>query len=89
MPAIDTHKGQQELLSSPCDNGAAITPNNNTDLTYVSRAIWVGGAGSVNVVLAGGQTVLFTGILAGTLLPLRVTRVLASSTSATNLVAIW
>ena len=89
MAAIDAHAGQQELLSSPCDNAATITPNNDVDLAYVSRGIWVGGAGTINVTLAGGQTVLFTGILAGTLLPLRVTRVLASSTSATNLVAIW
>lgn len=89
MPAIDAHAGQQELLSSPCDNAAAVTPSDSADLAYISRAIWVGGAGAINVVLAGGQTVLFAGIAAGTLLPLRITRVLASSTSATSLVVIW
>lgn len=87
--AQDVHAGQSETLSSPCDNGAVVTPNNDTDLTYVTRALWVGGAGTVNVVLAGGQTVLFSGIQAGTLLPLRVSRVKSSSTSATNIVAIW
>lgn len=89
MAAIDTCAGQPEILSSPCDNAATVTPNNDTDLTYVTRGLWVGGAGSVNVVLAGGQTVLFAGIQAGTLLPLRVSRVKAASTSATNIVAIW
>jgi len=89
MSAIDSHAGQVEGLSSPCDNAATITPNNDTDLAYITRAIWVGGAGAINVTLAGGQTVLFSGILAGTLLPLRITRVLSSSTSATNLVGIW
>lgn len=89
MAAIDTCAGQSEILSSPCDNAAIVTPDNDTDLTYVTRGLWVGGAGSVNVVLAGGQTVLFAGIQAGTLLPLRVSRVKSSSTSATNIVAIW
>ena len=89
MPAIDAHAGQQELLSSPCDNAVAITPSNTEDLTYVTRAIWVGGAGSVNVITAGGQTVLIVGVQAGTLLPLRVTRVLSSSTSATSIVGMW
>lgn len=89
MAAIDSHAGQVENLSSPCDNAAIITPNNDTDLIYVTRAVWVGGAGTINVTLAGGQTVLFSGIVAGTLLPLRITRVLSSSTSATDLVGIW
>ena len=89
MAAIDTCAGQPEILSSPCDNAEIVTPDNNTDLAYVPRGLWVGGAGSVNVVLAGGQTVLFAGIQAGTLLPLRVSRVKSSSTSATNIVAIW
>jgi hypothetical protein len=36
-----------------------------------------------------GATTLFTGILAGTLLPVRATRVKATGTTATNIVALW
>ena len=89
MADIDAHAGSQELLSSPCDNAVAITPNNDVDLTYVTRAVWVGGAGAINVITSRGQTVLIAGIQAGTLLPIRVSRVLASSTSATNIVGMW
>ena len=60
----------------------AITPNDGADLAHVTRAIYVGGSGDVNLVTAGGETVLFKALNAGTLLPVKAARVLAASTSA-------
>jgi hypothetical protein len=73
----------------PGSNAAVITPNDGTDLTYTSRALFVGGAGNIAVTMAGGQSVTFTGIIAGALLPIRVSRILSTGTTATNIMAIW
>jgi hypothetical protein len=73
----------------PASNAAAVTPNDSTDLTYTSRALFVGGAGNVAVIMAGGQTVTFTGVTAGALLPVRVSRVLSTGTTATTITAVW
>jgi hypothetical protein len=62
----------------------AITPHNDNDLAFVTRAIWVGGAGAVEVITSGGDTVVLAGITAGTLLPVRAKRVRAAGTTVTN-----
>lgn len=74
--------------TDPAFHAEAVTPSDDTDLTYVSRGLWIGGAGAVNVIMASGTTVLFSGVSAGTLLPIRVSRVKSTSTTATLLVAI-
>lgn len=73
----------------PGSNAAAVTPNDSTDLTYTTRALFVGGAGNIAVTMAGGQSVTFTGVTAGALLPIRVTRVLSTGTTATTITALW
>lgn len=77
----------QSGLTSPASRAAAVTPNDTTDLATVARALWVGGMGDVSVITAGGDTVTFAGV-AG-LLPVRVTRVRATGTTATGIVAVW
>ena len=62
----------------------AITPSDAT--TQRANALWVGGAGNVAVKTEDGTTLTFTGAQAGTTLPVRVMQVLASNTTATNLV---
>lgn len=88
MAAVDSAKGTNSQ-DFPASSAAAVTPNDSADLGFVTRAVWVGGAGTLNVVMADGQTVPIVGILAGTLLPIRVARVLNTSTTATNIVALW
>lgn len=90
MPATDTFASFQDGLTSPAENAVAVTPHNSTDLTIATRALWIGGAGNISVEMVGGQSaVVFTGIPAGTLLPLRVTRVNSTSTTATSIVAVY
>lgn len=85
--ATDSFAGMQALLSDPCSHAEAVTPSDTVDLTITSRALFVGGAGALAVVTAKGQTVTFTGVVAGTVLPLRVSRVMSTNTSASNIVA--
>jgi hypothetical protein len=51
--------------------------------------LYVGGAGDLKVKTAGGDEVTFTGILAGTFLPVQVVRVFATGTTATTVLALW
>jgi hypothetical protein len=60
----------------------AVTPSDTTDLEITVRALYVGGSGDVAVLMLGGQTVTFVGVAAGTILPICVTRVLATGTDA-------
>jgi hypothetical protein len=65
----------------------AVTPSDGTELP--AGAIYVGGAGNVSVVTEGGDTVTFSNVPAGFILPLRVTKVRSTSTTATNIVLLW
>lgn len=71
------------------DNSTAVVPNDLTPLTVPTEALYVGGAGNL-VLLLGGDSAptTFVGVTAGTLLPFRVKQVLATGTTATNIVAI-
>ena len=86
--AVDQYAGITAGLSGNASSAVAVTPSDTTDLTYVSRWLFVGGAGNVTCIMADGTTVLFTGILAGTLLPIRCSRVKATGTTATLMVAL-
>lgn len=74
---------------APATDAAVVTPNDSTDLSCPTRALWVGGAGNLAVNMYGGQTITLNGVPAGTLLPVTVTRVRATNTTATNIVALW
>lgn len=65
---------------------ADITPSDTADQSY--RAIYVGGAGNVSVVTAGGNTVTFTAPPVGTIIPIDVTRVRSTGTTATLLLGL-
>jgi hypothetical protein len=76
-------------LTSPGRNAEAVTPSNDADLPTTARALYIGGAGDVALITAGGNTATFTGLSAGQILPITAARVLATATTATNIVAIW
>lgn len=91
MPAaIDDYGQLASGLESPYRRGAAITPSDSVNLTNVTRAIYVGGTGTVTYVSQGGDTVALLGnIPVGTTLRVCASRVNLTGTSATNLVALW
>ncbi len=61
----------------------------DSDLPNACRAIYVGGAGDVSITTLKGATVVFSGAVAGSVLPIACTRVNSSATTATNLVALF
>lgn len=84
----DEFSNHSDSLSAPAQEAAAVTPG-AAELANVTKGVYVGGAGNLNVTLRGGQTVLFSGVPAGTILPIRCTHILATSTTATLIVALW
>ncbi len=55
----------------------------------VTRALWVGGAGDLNVTMISGDAALFSGVPAGTILPIQVKQVLATNTTATLILGLY
>lgn len=75
-------------LSGPAAHAFAVTPNDSGDLSETTRALYVGTAGSVAAVMASGASVSFDTIASGTVLPVRVTRVLATGTTASAILGL-
>ena len=86
MPAEDTFKHSSRSQDS-VGSAVAVTPHDTTELAVVTRALYVGGAGNVSLLMGDGTTVILSGVTAGSMLPIRVRRVNATSTTATNIVA--
>jgi hypothetical protein len=84
----DTFNNYSSRLDSPASNAIEVTKSDIVNLSSTSRAIYIGGDGDLTVEMAGGQLVAFTGLLAGTILPIRVNKVKAATT-ATNIVALY
>ena len=59
-----------------------VTPSDVEATAEASQGVWVGGAGNLDVRMAGGQRVTIEGVAAGTLLPDAVTHVFAANTTA-------
>jgi hypothetical protein len=74
-------------LLSPARHAAAVVPSDAADLPTSSKQLWVGGAGDVALITVGGDTVTYHSVPAGTYLRVRAARVLATPTTATNIVA--
>lgn len=93
MAIKDLFYGRRDDFAAPMYNGQ--TPALDTDLPYVTRAVYVGGAGNLSVQMVGngaptdGAIVTLASVPAGTLLPLRIRQVRSSGTTATNIIAFW
>lgn len=70
-------------------DAASVTPNDSADLAVPNACLYIGGSGDVNVDTIDGTTITFVGLYAGTILPVKVKRVRATSTTATNIVALY
>ena len=70
--------------------GFVLTKSDSTTFP-ATRAVYVGGAGDINVVFEDepGVTVLLSAVPAGTMLPIRITQLYSASTSATLVCGLW
>jgi len=91
MPILDHFSKYQPGLSAPATGGFAITPDDNTDLTILPRAIMVTEGGDLGAVLMDGSTVVLPALAAGVVYPVRARRILGSSggTTATGILGLY
>ena len=77
--------------ASPAVSALAVTPADGTTLTNgPCRSLYIGGAGDISVIPVNQTTaVIFSAVLGGTILPVMVTSVQATATTATGIVALY
>lgn len=75
-------------LESPAADAFNITPSDGSDLTTVTRALNVAQTGSVRLATVAG-TITTVHIAAGTVFPIRATRVYATGTDAIGIVGLY
>lgn len=83
----DRYANCADDLHSPAAHAAAVSPSDSADLANASKRLWVGGAGNVALITVGGETVTYNSVPAGTYLKVRASRVKATGTTATNIIA--
>jgi hypothetical protein len=76
-------------MAAPADEAAAVTKSDATILP-TTRGLYIGTTGDVAVTMARtGAAIVFTAVPGGVILPIRVTQVLSTGTTASNIVALW
>lgn len=84
---IDLFQNHTAGLESPATHLQTVAPSDTADLAVTTRAIAVGADGFVQVTTKSG-TIGRIFIMAGAPFPIRATRVWASGTTATDIVAL-
>lgn len=84
MPSLDD-LFQSTEASAPGGSVIAL----DTPLPRFTRGLYVGVAGNVSVVMADESELTFFGVQGGTLLPIRIKRVVTAGTTATNMLALY
>lgn len=85
----DDFANHAQGLDSPGGRHASVTPDDDNDLDPTPRALYIGGGGAVAMHDRDGTSVTWAAVPVGAILPFRARRVLATGTTATNIVAIW
>jgi hypothetical protein len=85
----DLYGGTGDDLDGPASRLRTITPSDTAPLPLASKAIYVGGTGDITIVaVSDAQAVTLPAVPAGTVLRIRAAKVMATGTTATNLVAL-
>lgn len=87
--AEDRFRSFTESLLSPSEFCYAVVPHDGGDLPHATKALYVGGAGNVALVsVRGDSPTTFVNVPAGTILDVRTKAVLATGTTATDIVGL-
>jgi len=76
-------------VNSPAEHAAAVTPADDTDLEYASRALYIGVTGDIKVDMVGGEEAVTFSNVPVCIFPIRVERIYSTDTTATNIVSLW
>ncbi|MGB4107767.1 MAG: hypothetical protein WBK55_08235 [Alphaproteobacteria bacterium] len=85
----DDFKNFQGGINGPYKKWVLVTPSNDDELEYLPRALFIAEAGDVALVGEDGNAEIFKDVAAGTILPVRPVKVLATGTDATEIIALY
>lgn len=74
-------------VSDPAHRAAVVTPNDVTVLDPPTRSLYIGVTGNLTVRMVDGMDATFNNVPVG-IFPIRVDKVYATGTTATNMVAL-
>lgn len=75
--------------TGPSSSAFVITPDDDNDLTYPIRALYVGTGGDITLILQDDTVAIaLVNVLPGSCLPLQIKRILSSGTGASDLVGL-
>ena len=75
-----------DVYGAPAEKAAAVTLSDVDIVNF--RALYIGTGGNVAVTMAGGGNVTFPNVPSGAILPIVVSKVLASGTGASDIVGL-
>lgn len=75
--------------TQPAVDGAAITTSDSANLARPCKGIYVGVTGDVKVDTLGSSGLVFKNAVQGSVIPVQATKVYATGTTATNLIALF
>lgn len=75
------------IVANPGDMNAALPQNNGKDV--ISRAVYVGTAGNLEVVTKDGRTVIIPNLAAGIWHAMRISRINSAGTAAADILVGW
>jgi hypothetical protein len=85
----DAFSRHSRSLTSPPEEAAAIAPDDAAPLAHVTRAVYVGSGGDLRVRMLKGGVVTLASVPGGSLIPLRVSQIYATGSTASDLVGLW
>jgi hypothetical protein len=85
---LDRYASRSASHVAPAVHGFAVTPSDSTDLSEIVRALYIGAPGDVATILKSGATVTFKNLAAGTILPVRASRIKATGTTAADIIGL-
>ena len=87
MAAEDTFASSSPGLSGPGVHNFSITPDDGNDLAYVTRAIYIKTGGNLHYMTLGGEEI--THPFDAGWHPLRITRIYATGTTASDMLGVY
>ena len=88
MPWGPSDSGQNAFAITKSDS--TVFPQfGNSSGVAVTKALYVGTGGDVTVTMVGGQVVTHSNVPSGAILPIQVTQVRSTSTTASNIIGWW
>ncbi len=86
---MDRFNSYSDNVTAPAMRAQAILPSDTVTLAEIPKALYIGTGGNLNLIAVGDTAIVaFRNIQPGTILPVRVAKVMQTGTTAADIVAL-